>query len=48
MMPAFGLLLPPAAALARVRSRTAVPVVAGLALASAVYGAFTLLGSGPP
>ncbi|MEU4061490.1 mannosyltransferase family protein [Streptomyces wedmorensis] len=48
MMPAFGLLLPPAVALARVRSRTAVPVVAGLALASAVYGAFTLLGSGPP
>ncbi|MGW8355368.1 hypothetical protein [Streptomyces wedmorensis] len=48
MMPAFGLLLPPAVALGRVRSRTAVPVVAGLALASAVYGAFTLLGSGPP
>ncbi|KOG21586.1 membrane protein [Streptomyces viridochromogenes] len=48
MMPAFGLLLPPAVALARVRSRTAVPVVAGLALASAAYGAFTLLGSGPP
>lgn len=48
MMPAFGLLLPPAAALARLRARTAVPVLAGLALASAVYGAFTLLGSGPP
>ncbi|MFF0430271.1 hypothetical protein ACFYUJ_38665 [Streptomyces sp. NPDC004520] len=48
MMPAFGLLLPPAAALARVRTRTAVPVLAGLALASAGYGAFTLLGSGPP
>ncbi|MBP2584439.1 hypothetical protein J3A78_004917 [Streptomyces sp. PvR006] len=48
MMPAFGLLLPPAAALARLRVRTAVPVLAGLALASAVYGAFTLLGSGPP
>ncbi|MFE2013969.1 glycosyltransferase family 39 protein [Streptomyces sp. NPDC059491] len=48
MMPAFGLLLPPAVALARVRTRTAVPVVAGLALASAAYGAFTLLGSGPP
>ncbi|MFE0648817.1 hypothetical protein ACFVZH_09550 [Streptomyces sp. NPDC059534] len=48
MMPAFGLLLPPAVALARLRSRTALPVLAGLALASAVYGAFTLLGSGPP
>ncbi|MFE5544240.1 glycosyltransferase family 39 protein [Streptomyces sp. NPDC056534] len=48
MMPAFGLLLPPAVALARLRVRTAVPVLAGLALASAAYGAFTLLGSGPP
>ncbi|MFJ7956631.1 hypothetical protein ACIQ62_10095 [Streptomyces sp. NPDC096319] len=48
MMPAFGLLLPPAVALARVRRRTAVPVLAGLALASGAYGAFTLLGSGPP
>ncbi|MET7756008.1 glycosyltransferase family 39 protein [Streptomyces sp. NPDC005389] len=48
MMPAFGLLLPPAVALARLRVRTAVPVLGGLALASAVYGAFTLLGSGPP
>ncbi|MET9951039.1 mannosyltransferase family protein [Streptomyces sp. NPDC006339] len=48
MMPAFGLLLPPAAALARLRTRTAVPVLAALALASAAYGAFTLLGPGPP
>ncbi|MFI8961114.1 hypothetical protein ACIGO8_03280 [Streptomyces sp. NPDC053493] len=48
MMPAFGLLLPPAAALTRLRVRTAVPVLAALALASAGYGAFTLLGSGPP
>ncbi|MFC8895993.1 mannosyltransferase family protein [Streptomyces cinereoruber] len=48
MMPAFGLLLPPAAALARLRPRTAAPVLTGLALASAAYGAFTLLGSGPP
>ncbi|MFF5785265.1 glycosyltransferase family 39 protein [Streptomyces sp. NPDC012693] len=48
MMPAFGLLLPPAVALARARTRTAVPVLAGLALASAAYGAFTLLGPGPP
>ncbi|MFJ8657818.1 glycosyltransferase family 39 protein [Streptomyces sp. NPDC093795] len=48
MMPAFGLLLPPAVALARARNRTAVPVLAGLALTSGAYGAFTLLGSGPP
>ncbi|MFC7792646.1 hypothetical protein [Streptomyces cinereoruber] len=48
MMPAFGLLLPSAAALARLRPRAAAPVLAGLALASAAYGAFTLLGSGPP
>ncbi|MFI8825949.1 hypothetical protein [Streptomyces sp. NPDC053431] len=48
MMPAFGLLLPPAVALARLRTRTAVPVLAALALGSACYGAFTLLGSGPP
>lgn len=48
MMPAFGLLLPPAVALARLRPRAAVPVLTGLALASAAYGAFTLLGSGPP
>ncbi|MDX2559636.1 glycosyltransferase family 39 protein [Streptomyces sp. TX20-6-3] len=48
MMPAFGLLLPPAVALARLRVRTIVPVLGGLALASAVYGAVTLLGSGPP
>ncbi|MFI8322262.1 mannosyltransferase family protein [Streptomyces sp. NPDC085529] len=48
MMPAFGLLLPPAAALARLRTRTTATVLAVLALASACYGAFTLLGSGPP
>ncbi|GAA3391497.1 mannosyltransferase family protein [Streptomyces roseoviridis] len=48
MMPAFGLLLPPAVALARLRTRAAVPVLAALALASAAYGAFTLLGPGPP
>ncbi|MER7518552.1 mannosyltransferase family protein [Streptomyces sp. NPDC126499] len=48
MMPAFGLLLPPAVALARLRTRAAAPVLAALALASAAYGAFTLLGSGPP
>ncbi len=48
MMPAFGLLLPPAAALARLRTGPAAGVLAALALASAGYGAFTLLGPGPP
>ncbi|MFE3515027.1 hypothetical protein [Streptomyces sp. NPDC059166] len=49
MMPAFPLLLPPAVALAGLRTtaRTAA-VVTVAALASAVYGAWTLLGSGPP
>ncbi|MFG2428513.1 hypothetical protein [Streptomyces sp. NPDC048590] len=49
MMPAFPLLLPPAVALAGMRTtaRTAVTLTF-LALASAVYGAWTLLGSGPP
>lgn len=49
MMPAFPLLLPPALALLRPRStaRTAA-VLAVLAVASAAYGAWTLLGSGPP
>lgn len=49
MMPAFPLLLPPAVALLRLRSaaRTAT-VLALLASASAAYGAWTLLGSGPP
>ncbi|MFC8918288.1 hypothetical protein ACFT5C_21200 [Streptomyces sp. NPDC057116] len=48
MMPAFPLLLPAAVALARLRDRTLVAVLAGLALASGAYGAFTLLGPGPP
>lgn len=48
MMPAFGLLLPAAVALVRLRPRNQVLVLAGLALASGAYGAFTLLGSGPP
>ncbi|MER7957612.1 mannosyltransferase family protein [Streptomyces sp. NPDC096030] len=48
MMPAFGLLLPAAAALVRLRVRSRVLVLTGLALASGAYGAFTLLGSGPP
>ncbi|MEE1756299.1 hypothetical protein [Streptomyces sp. SP18CS02] len=48
MMPAFPLLLPAAVALARLRDRRLVLVLAGLALASGAYGAFTLLGPGPP
>ncbi|MFJ8869646.1 hypothetical protein ACIRD6_28230 [Streptomyces sp. NPDC102473] len=49
MMPAFPLLLPPAVALAGLRTtvRTGA-VVAALALGSAAYGAWTLLGPGPP
>ncbi|MFE0088313.1 mannosyltransferase family protein [Streptomyces sp. NPDC058991] len=49
IMPAFPLLLPAAVALARpARRTTAAVVVALLAVASGAYGAFTLLGSGPP
>ncbi|PVC89416.1 hypothetical protein DBP19_22210 [Streptomyces sp. CS090A] len=49
MMPAFPLLLPPAAALVRLRSTgRAAAVIAALACASAAYGAWTLLGAGPP
>ncbi|MEE1743234.1 MULTISPECIES: hypothetical protein [unclassified Streptomyces] len=49
MMPAFPLLLPAAAALAGARRRVVPAVVVSVAaLASGVYGAFTLLGSGPP
>nr|WP_311137698.1 mannosyltransferase family protein [Streptomyces sp. I6] len=49
IMPAFPLLLPAAAALAGpARRAAAVAVVALLATASGVYGAFTLLGTGPP
>ncbi|MFE7773968.1 hypothetical protein ACFU5O_08715 [Streptomyces sp. NPDC057445] len=48
IMPAFPLLLPPAAALARLRTRWSVAVTGLLAVASGLYGAFTLLGSGPP
>ncbi|WP_406191631.1 hypothetical protein OH733_11955 [Streptomyces griseus] len=49
MMPAFPLLLPPAVALLRLRAtgRTAA-ALAVLACASAGYGAWTLLGAGPP
>ncbi|MEU8525037.1 MULTISPECIES: mannosyltransferase family protein [Streptomyces] len=48
MMPAFGLLLPAAVALVRLPVRGRIGVLAALALASGAYGAFTLLGSGPP
>ncbi|AWK11179.1 hypothetical protein DDQ41_22205 [Streptomyces spongiicola] len=49
IMPAFPLLLPAATALAGpARRSAAVVVVALLAVASGVYGAFTLLGTGPP
>ncbi|MFD8467088.1 hypothetical protein ACFV10_18515 [Streptomyces cyaneofuscatus] len=49
MMPAFPLLLPPAAALVRLRGTgRAAAVIAALACASAAYGAWTLLGAGPP
>ncbi|WP_052848391.1 hypothetical protein [Streptomyces avicenniae] len=48
MMPAFGLLLPAAVAVLRLRRARAALVLAGAALASGAYGAFTLLGSGPP
>ncbi|MGW2658868.1 hypothetical protein ACWC1D_35160 [Streptomyces sp. NPDC001478] len=49
MMPAFPLFLPPALALLRLRStaRTGA-ALAVTAAASAAYGAWTLLGSGPP
>ncbi|MFF4566733.1 mannosyltransferase family protein [Streptomyces sp. NPDC001435] len=48
LLPAFPLLLPLALALARLRTSRAVLVTAGVAVASAVYGAFWLNGSGPP
>jgi hypothetical protein len=48
LMPAFPLLLPLALALARLRTSRSAWVVGGVALASAVYGAFWLNGSGPP
>lgn len=48
LMPAFPLLLPLALALARLRTSRSAWVVAGVAVASAVYGAFWLNGSGPP
>ncbi len=48
LMPAFPLLLPLALALARLRISRSAWVVGGVAVASAVYGAFWLNGSGPP
>ncbi|MEU9356156.1 glycosyltransferase family 39 protein [Streptomyces griseoloalbus] len=48
LLPAFPLLLPLALALARLRTPRSVLVVGAVAVASAVYGAFWLNGSGPP
>ncbi|MFQ3555477.1 mannosyltransferase family protein [Streptomyces gramineus] len=48
LMPAFPVLLPLARALADARPRRSALVTAALAVASAVYGAFWLNGSGPP
>ncbi|MFE2508640.1 hypothetical protein ACFXC9_09225 [Streptomyces naganishii] len=48
LLPAFPLLLPLALALARARVTRSALVVGGAAVASAVYGAFWLNGSGPP
>jgi hypothetical protein len=48
LLPAFPLLLPPAVALARWRTRWAALLLGVLAAGSAVYGAFWLNGSGPP
>ncbi|MFJ7296271.1 mannosyltransferase family protein [Streptomyces collinus] len=48
LLPAFPLLLPLALALAKVRMRRSAAVLGSVAMASAVYGAFWLNGSGPP
>ncbi|MFJ6726634.1 mannosyltransferase family protein [Streptomyces sp. NPDC091281] len=51
LMPAFPLLFPPAQALAALAARRpvrAAVIVGGVAVASAVYGAWWLNGSGPP
>ncbi|MFI5873037.1 hypothetical protein ACIBAH_11445 [Streptomyces sp. NPDC051445] len=48
LLPAFPLLLPLARSLARLRTSRSAAVVACLAAASAVYGAWWLNGSGPP
>ncbi|GAB2885811.1 hypothetical protein GCM10027074_62900 [Streptomyces deserti] len=48
LLPAFPLLLPLALALARLRAPRSALVAGSVAVASAVYGAFWLNGSGPP
>jgi hypothetical protein len=48
LLPAFPLLLPLARALARPRTPRSVLVTSAVAVASAIYGAFWLNGSGPP
>jgi uncharacterized membrane protein len=48
LLPAFPLLLPLALALAGARIRRSVVALGAVAVASAVYGAFWLNGSGPP
>ncbi|MFJ9864774.1 mannosyltransferase family protein [Streptomyces sp. NPDC101165] len=48
LMPAFPVLFPLARALARPRVSRSALVTAGVAVATAVYGAFWLNGSGPP
>jgi hypothetical protein len=48
LLPAFPLLLPLALALATARLRRSAGVLGAVAVASAVYGAFWLNGSGPP
>ncbi|MFC7306956.1 hypothetical protein ACFQVC_22325 [Streptomyces monticola] len=48
LLPAFPLLLPLAVALARLRNSRSAAVLGTVAVASAVYGAFWLNGSGPP
>jgi hypothetical protein len=48
LMPAFPLLLPLARALAGARVPRSAWILGGVAVASAVYGAFWLNGTGPP
>lgn len=48
LLPAFPLLLPLALTLARLRTSRSATAVVGLAVASAVYGAWWLNGTGPP
>ncbi|MFD1656798.1 glycosyltransferase family 39 protein [Streptomyces caeni] len=48
LLPAFPLLLPFAVALARARPSRSAAVLGGVAMVSALYGAFWLNGSGPP